>query len=681
MAWILGISVSHNGAACLMRDGEIAVAVQEERLTRHKRDPIDLDRSSVAISYCLDTVGISPNELDMVVVCSQGEVIPETMHSLLDDQLALSRHGIPVEIIGHHLGHLLSALALSGYDSCAGLVVDGMGSPFRSLTKDERTVCCGDLARDWECISLYDVANGLVRPIEKMGSLDGRWIGDVRDRMRSYGSLGGMYACVAEQVFGDITKAGHVMGLAALGVPAIPVRDFFEIRDGQFVYHDKVSERFGNQERWPYHDRLYENLAASVQAALESAILYLAERLWHRTRRKRLCYSGGVALNALVNEALYRKTRFTNIFIPAAAEDSGPAIGAAYWGYRQLSGRRTRLAVSTDGFGRHYSHAEIESAIHSVPGLSPQWAREDLLRRCATRLSRGEVCGWFQKGAELGPRALGNRSILADPRYADIKDRLNRKVKFREQFRPFAPAVLGEDASEWFETARPDDRSDFMLRTWRVRPEKRGLVPGIVHADGTSRAQTVCSSAAPEFHGLISAFKALTGVPMLINTSFNINGEPIVETPEDALWCFLLTDIDFCVLDDIIVDKAESRMGLLKLCPRLTPEVSKAIETGDVFTPLEFHSRTRWGTFLRTIPGGARLLLQYVDGERTLAAIAVACAEDGLLSPDDLCLIDTFVALRRVGAVEFSSANLIYEKLAIDRQRSELGLDPTNHSS
>lgn len=653
MAWVLGISVSHNGAACLMRDGEIVVAVQEERLSRQKRDLIALSRRSLAVDYCLGTAGISPAQLAMVVVCCQGERTNNTPHVLLEEQLAISAHATPFKIIGHHMGHLMSALALSGYQSCAGLVIDGMGSPIRCLPRDERAVCRGDPAKDWECISLYEVIDERVRPLEKMVACNGHWIGTPRGKMRSYASLGGMYASVAEQAFGDLSKAGHVMGLAPMGRATIPVEQFFKIEDEQFVYLDKIASRFRHQDRWPYHARAYANLAASVQAALEVAIFHLVNRLSNQTRSHRLCFSGGVALNAIMNERLHRETLFEEIFIPAAAEDSGPAIGAAYWGCRRLNARRKSRVIATDGFGRHYFRSAIATAVRAVPGISARCFGVDIFKLSAERIRQGEICGWFQKGAELGPRALGNRSILADPRNKEIKDRLNRKVKHREQFRPFAPAILREHVSEWFETAKPGEESNFMLRIWPVRPERREQVPAIVHADGTARPQTVSSSEASELHSLISAFYELTGVPILVNTSFNINGEPIVETPEDALWCFLMTDLDFCVLGDIMVDKVDGRAAILSSRPRITPELGDALQTGDVLTSLNFHSKTEWGSQLRTLPGGARPFLRHVDGRRTVAEIAGICANDGLVSLEDPNLIELFAALGRMRAVEF----------------------------
>lgn len=654
MTLVLGIAASHNGAACLMRNGEIVVAVQEERLSRRKRDAISLDRRSEAVEYCLATAGISPADLAMVVVCSQDRVERLDGLYLLEEQLATSGPPPPRTFIGHHAGHMLSALALSGWDSCAGLVIDGMGSAIADLPEAERAACHGDADADWECISLYAAADADVRPIEKLVAGGGLWLGERTGGMREFSSLGGMYASVAEQIFGDLSKAGHVMGLAPFGKPSLPPECFLRIGEKGIDYARDASVQFAHDERWPHHSRVYEDLAASAQAALEVAILHLARRLWELTRNHRLCFSGGVALNAIANERLHRETPFREIFIPAAAEDSGTSVGAAFWGTRQLSVRQPRRRIRTDGLGPRYQ--DIGAAIAGVPGLLALHLGDDVYATAAGRLAQGEICGWFQNGSELGPRALGNRSILADPRSVDSRERLNSRVKHREWFRPFAPAVLNEHTDTWFETAHPGDESEFMLRIWPVRPHMRADVAAIVHVDGSSRPQTVTAEALPEFYRLIAAFYEMTGVPMLLNTSFNVDSEPIVETPEDALWCFLLTDLDFCVLSQTLVTKGEGLQALGAMRPTLSPTTKSAIESGDVLTPVQFVAGTRWGPQARSLASGARLFLREVDGRRTVADIARVCGDMGISSTGDPGLLRLFAHLRRTGAIELDAA-------------------------
>ena len=636
-----------------MRDGAIAVAVQEERLTRRKRDSIELDRRSEAVDYCLSTVGISPADLRMVVVCGQDRTAGDERRTLLDEQLAVTRLRTSVHHIGHHRGHLESALALSGLASCAGLVVDGMGSPISSLDDEERAVVRGDVASDWESISLYEVRDGQVRALEKQTAAAGKWLGDADGGMRRFGSLGGMYASSAEQVFGDLGKSGHLMGLAPFGRAALAPNRFIRVEDGVIRYLDDVPRLFRGDARWPSCSAAYEDLAASVQATLEQAILSLARRARELTGLSRLCYAGGVALNANANERLHRQSGFDEIFIPAAAEDSGPAIGAAHWGSRRLNPTVRAAAATSDGFGRTYSSNDIEAAIASVPGALAHDLGDGMPEACARRIAHGAVVGWFQGGSELGPRALGQRSILADPREAATKDRLNARVKRRETFRPFAPAILQEHVAEWFGGASEGDASPYMLRIWSVRPEMRVLAPAIVHIDGSSRPQTVT----PEngrFHELIGAFHRLTGLPMLVNTSFNVAGEPIVETPADALWCFLTTDIDLCVIGDRMVEKPRYGSALGQLRPTLPSAVAEALTAGGALDPVEYATLTPWGEQIRSVAGGVRPILRQVDGVRKLADIASACRALGIHSPDDNDLVDLFVWLRRRGAVGFA---------------------------
>lgn len=656
--WVLGVSASHNGAACLLRDGEIAVAIQEERISRLKRDRIEIDRPSLAVQYCLDAAGIGPGDLAAIVICRQGGLWPDRRRVLIDDQLAASRLGTPVLTLGHHAGHMASAIAMSGFDTCAGLVIDGQGYPAVQLTAEERAVCHGDVAAGWESISTYRCEGSICQPLSKHLTRDGAWISDRTGGMRTFQSLGGMYSAVADQIFGDASEAGHVMGLAPYGAATIPPSEFFAFEGDDLMFKDAVCARFPDAERWPARQEDYQNLSASVQAALEEAILEIADRLWRATRCTNLCFAGGVALNAVVNERLHRETPFEHVFIPAAAEDSGPAIGAAYHGYWSLFGPYRPHRVHTDSFGRRYSEAEKDAAILRVPGLRLKRSKEAPYEETATRLAGGEVCGWFQNGSELGPRALGNRSILADPRSAETKERLNRKVKFRAPFRPFAPAVLAEKAADWFEMATPDDHSEFMLRVWPLRKEARAKVPAVVHADGTGRAQTVASDAAPEFHRLISAFDRLTGVPILVNTSFNINREPIVETPEDALWCFLMTNLDFCVIGDRIVDKAPGRDIILDLRPRRRDvqlqEMTAAVEP-DGRSPLAFSVETPWGASPRRLSPAAHDILQRVDGSRTVRDLGLRITAELDIEADDAALVQMFAALRRSGLIDFEA--------------------------
>jgi carbamoyltransferase len=351
------------------------------------------------------------------------------------------------------------------------------------------------------------------------------------------------------------------MGLAPYGVAGLPAEAFFDIDDdGRFNFLDGVPARFRHDERWPARADEYTSLAASVQSALEVAVLHLARRLRQLCPSENLCYAGGVALNSVANERLIREAGFRAVHIPPAAEDSGPAIGAAYYGLWRLAGRGTPRRMAHDACGRRYSSAHVSSAAGKFPGVL-EVRPPDVIGEAVERLCAGEIIGWFDGGSELGPRALGQRSILCDPRRADAKEVLNRRVKRREPFRPFAPAVLLEEAADWFEIDGAPRESPFMLRVCKFRADKAGQVPAVVHVDGTGRIQTVTREANGRFRELVARFREKTGVPVLLNTSFNVMGEPIVETPEDALACLLNSGLDCCVFEDRVVVKSTAETG------------------------------------------------------------------------------------------------------------------------
>lgn len=551
--WVLGISASHNGSACLLRGDEIVVAIQEERLSRCKRHRIFGAGPSLAIDYCLNFAGIEPSALDLVVLCVQGESQSELHDVRLDPSLKIVTNEIPTLTIPHHYGHALSAFATSGFSDAAVLVVDGTGSPAADFTPLERKLITGTFTDAWETISLYAAGGTSLTPLEKHVVERGAWLGLGDSGMPSFGSLGGMFSAVAQQIFGAPMDAGKVMGLAPYGEPQLPASDFFEIDHGRFCFKDTVPRQFRHHERWPSRPREYEMLASSVQAALEVALMYLVEHLRDLSQSENLCYAGGVALNSVANERIIRESGFKNVYIIPAAEDSGTAIGAAYYGLWQLTRCNSQRRMIDDAFGRTYSNAAVSSALSETANLKTV-SSSDVIADAVDLLCDGQIIGWFDGGSELGPRALGHRSILCDPRRVDAKETLNRRVKMRESFRPFAPAVLIEEAEGWFEFGNSSPESPFMLRVCEVKSDRRNEVPAIVHVDGTGRLQTVGESN-PRFHDLISRFYQRTGVPMLLNTSFNVMGQPIVETPADALGCLLSSGLDCCVFEEGIVFK------------------------------------------------------------------------------------------------------------------------------
>ena len=552
--WLLGISASHNGAACLLHGDQIVVAIQEERLSRFKRHRIYGCGPSLATAYCLNYAGIDPAELDLIVLCVQGRVSEQKHDIGLDPFLKVRSTGVPILTIPHHYGHAVSTFATSGFAESAILVVDGAGSPASDFTPAETSVLNGHGIDAWETISLYYGNGTEVIPLEKHVVDRGAWLGRHDSEMPTFGSLGGMFSATAQQIFGEVAEAGKVMGLAAYGKPEFPSSDFFEIEGGRFCYMDTVPLRFRHERRWPDAAQEYEALAASVQAALETALLYLVQHLRELCDSNNLCYAGGVALNSVANERIIRESGYENVYIIPAAEDSGAAIGAAYHGLWHLTGHNSRRRLLHDAVGRTYSSADVSAALQDRTKIEVVNST-NVIDDAVELLCDGKIIGWFDGGSELGPRALGQRSILCDPRRPDGKEILNRRVKMREAFRPFAPAAILEEAPNWFEFGGSSPESPFMLRVCEVNPQRKDEVPAIVHADGTGRLQTLTREANGRFYELVRRFYERTGVPMVLNTSFNRMGQPIVETPAHAIECLLSTGLDCCVFEDRIVFK------------------------------------------------------------------------------------------------------------------------------
>jgi carbamoyltransferase len=540
----------------LLHGDEIVVAIQEERLSRFKRHRIYGRGPSLATSYCLNYAGLNPADLDLVVLCVQGRLQDEVHDIYGDPFLNLSAHGTRTLTIPHHYGHAFSAFATSGFDESAILIVDGAGSPASDFITAEKQLLNGDSDDAWETISLYYGSGTSIVPLEKHVVDRGAWLTMYEGEMPSFGSLGGMFSAAAHQIFGESTEAGKVMGLASFAAPSFPSSDFFDIDRGRFCFKDTVPRRFRHERRWPNEGREYEALSASVQAALEVALLYLVQRLRELCGSDNLCYAGGVALNSIANERLIRESGYKNVYIMPAAEDSGPAVGAAYYGLWQLTRHNSRRRLAHDALGRAYSPADVSAALNNGHAVRVVHST-DVVLDAVQLLRDGKIIGWFDGGAELGPRALGQRSILCDPRQPDAKEILNRRVKMRESFRPFAPAVLLDEAPNWFEFGGTSPESQFMLRVCEVKRERRDEVPAVVHVDGTGRLQTLTPETNGRFYELVKRFHEQTGVPILLNTSFNRMGQPIVETPSDAIECLLSSGLDCCVFADRIVFKSE----------------------------------------------------------------------------------------------------------------------------
>jgi carbamoyltransferase len=559
--WILGIAGSHNSGAALIKDGRVVVAVQTERLVRHKRQPIALDNMAThavqVISYCLRYAGIDLADLRAIATCTPWAGIHPRFAFQAPTPSSLPRF----ITVPHHLAHAEYALHYSPLERSIVLVCDGAGTYEYQRTQldiKEREENAVKYIRDGakESVSAYafDGANlKLMHRIaygeepktrfsrEGPNALQSRWMA----------SLGHLWEWCALYCHGNRHEAGKVMGLAPFGNPKVyadldtlSIDSLGEMRINLRALVDRFHSPnvSGADVSGSAH---YEDIAAHVQKSTNEFLVELVRFLQARYRTNSVCYSGGVALNSIANEYLRRQLGL-NLYMNGSCEDNGTAIGAALAAHHAFTGLRISEEV-TDYYGREYSAKEIQDALRDYPGKVEKLPRPELLSYAASALASGSVVGWFQGRSEFGPRALGNRSILADPRNPDMQNILNRRVKRREMFRPYAPAVIEERASQFFELV---GSSPVMLR---VVPVRVTSLPAVTHVDGTARVQTVNRKQNPTFYDLLTAFEAATGVPVLLNTSFNIAGEPIVETPTDALRTFLRSNMDALFLGDFLV--------------------------------------------------------------------------------------------------------------------------------
>lgn len=567
--YILGLNyVGHDASASLVRNGEVLASVMEERFSRIKHDRSFPIR---AINFCLDYVGIKvtdvaaityymdPNEhFEQRVIHHLGKYYPRSV-PLFHDMLNRAEKVNNVEweirnklnylgeiyFADHHKSHIATGYYLSPYSEAAVISIDGLGEISSTVIAD---------------------VSGLQIDIIK--------------RIDFPHSLGMLYNSVTHYLgFNATNDAGKVMGLTSYGDRSIFLPKFREIvvleNDGNYSLNLDYFEFPFQRDLWvseqfikmfgprrnqgePLENRHY-HIAAGLQAILEEVYMHLAEWAKEKTGKSLLCLAGGVTLNSVANGKLLQRKIFEDIFIPPPTGDDGTSMGSALlYNFEELKGK-DRYPLENGFLGPEYSESEIETALNR---FNLRYRKsDDVCEEAAMTLSKGKLVGWFQGRMEVGPRALGNRSILAHPGIDDIKDKLNSKVKFREPFRPFAPSVLAEDVGEWFEY---DHEAPYMLFVFDVKTEKRKLVPGITHVDGSGRLQSVDEKRNPRYYRLIANFKKITGIPMVINTSFNIMGEPIVNKPEDAIRCFLGNGLDCLVLGDFIVDKTDAHVSSLR---------------------------------------------------------------------------------------------------------------------
>ncbi|MCX5778791.1 MAG: carbamoyltransferase [Elusimicrobia bacterium] len=557
---ILGISCYyHDSAACLLQDGRIVSAAQEERFNRRKNSS---DFPLMAANYCLQAGNVTINDIDYIgfyekpflkfsrVVLSHLRSYPfslpnflSTMPHWLQDRLImpmifkreLGYEGKSI-FIKHHLSHAASAFLVSPFEEAAILTADSVG--------------------EWATTTMGSGCNSEIKILNEIHFPD---------------SLGLLYTAITTYLgFAADEGEGKVMGLAAYGKPRYieALRNIVVVRaDGSFIidqrffgfntgfrmYSRKFVAMFG-PARVP--DGLLEerhcDMAASLQLFIEETLISIARNLYRITKSDNLCLAGGVFLNCVANSRIIEETPFKNIFIQPAAGDSGGAIGVASYMYHSLLGNQRDSIMNDTYLGPDYSANQVRRALASA-GLDFREMEDGALSEyVAERIAQNKIVGWFQGRMEFGPRALGNRSILANPMTLGMKDYLNNQVKHRESFRPFAPVVLEEKANEYF---HGEGSSPFMLLSPKVKENKKHIIPAVTHIDGTARLQTVRQQSNEQLWRLIVAFETLTGVPVLLNTSFNLRGEPIVCTPQDAIDVFQRTKMDCLVMGNIVVDK------------------------------------------------------------------------------------------------------------------------------
>ncbi|MFY1669652.1 carbamoyltransferase [Plantactinospora sp. WMMB334] len=562
---VLGVNLSHDRSACLLRDGEIVAAVEEERLDRIKHsegfmiaghfERLTKVIPMKAITYCLDAADVGIDELDLVVgnrPLRDGAVERLRRELPIRDKTKIRSLPLP----SHHLAHAYTGYFTSPYEDAAVLVVDGVGSRIPGSGRIEKhTIFTAEgttlnrAAGASYAPDASDVGLGLFYEFftAKLGFVT-RW----------GHPTWGMYGC------GGYTEAGKTMGLAPYGRPrpdwgtllhldGDDIRvDVAALEKAYAEWHAADGDGYDPAAPESWNSQFAMDVARKAQDELEAAMLHLARRAREVTGRSRLCLTGGVALNSVANQRIAAEGIFDDVFVSPPAGDAGVAIGCAAYGYHELLRGSRRRHLASAGVGRVYPDDSVRAALDAVADRVE--VREAGLDEVADLLAEHRVVAWVQGGSEIGPRALGQRSILADPRHPAMRDYLNIVVKHREPFRPYAPSVLAEHADEWFEMTVD---SPFMLFVPEVREDRRARVPAITHVDGTARVQTVDAEVNPRYHALISAFHERTGVPVVLNTSFNDAGEPIVETPADAVRTFLNTELDHLYLGPYLVRKRD----------------------------------------------------------------------------------------------------------------------------
>lgn len=548
---ILGTTdpICRDNAAAILVDGELIGMVEEERLNRIKHAPRMVPEK--AMQWCLDQAGATLDDVDVIAV---GFSHPNTVFSdvmrtqarrlarrestrlsarreyerwrthrffLAQLERYLKRRD-KVMFVRHHLAHAASSFFLSPFEEAAIVSLDGSGGQDAGL-----------------------VGFGRGTEIEVL---------DYVDRESSWGVFYETYT--GHLGFRRHSDEGKVMGLAAYGDPQGGLFPYIDMTDGALPYYrekDLMTAAHAIKRRpkgAPPIDGYYEHVAARLQYSLEEVVARMTEILHRRTGLTDLCMAGGTALNCSCNGKLLGLPHVERIFVQPAASDCGTALGAAVWAHVQLTGERPKTIFDHAYWGPEFSNEEIEALLKEAK--VPYRRSDDVEAETARLISENKIIGWFQGRMEVGPRALGGRSILANPTDPDMKDKVNKEVKHREPWRPFAPSILVEHMEEYFGTDHP---SPFMILAFQAREEVKSKVPAALHVDGTGRPQSVDRKTNPRYWRLIDEFRKLTGVPLILNTSFNVAGQPIVCSPKDALSTFYMCGLDVLAIGDFLVEK------------------------------------------------------------------------------------------------------------------------------
>lgn len=614
---VLGLNAAHDAAACLLRDGEVVVAVSEERLSRRKHQR---GYPARAVDYCLRYAGLSDISAVSSIVLNQD---PRD-----DCEPPIRRSGFTGEVIinpSHHLLHAYYARIASGFDRPAVLVVDGSGFSYGEHQRHGSPLigAAPPYSEMEESESMYVVgSDGQLQLVRKKWGL---W--EAIEPFTRFPSLGHMFSAASEYIFGHFQHAGKTMGLAAYGDAAAFPEPFIEYQGDDLAIDTTWVTRLPPRSAEPAQlDPVCRNLAAKVQQELERAIVHLCDVLHRATGATDLALSGGVGLNSVANGLILERTPFARLFVTPAAGDSGVAIGAALYGHHRLTSDLPDWKTPHNYHGQPYDETAVADAVAESSRFLRAERVGDAAKAAADDLLAGRIAAWFEGGSEFGPRALGHRSIICDPRPAGMRDVLNERVKFREPFRPYAASVLAEHTREFFGASADDP---FMMTVVPVRADRAGLIPNVVHADGTCRIQTVDRDyQGGDYRRLIERFHELTGLPLILNTSFNIRGEPIVETPRDAIRCFLGCDLDALYAEGMRITRIADGPGTSPgdLVPHLAEGTSLHADTGvcdGKAAQTRYCCATRTGYRL-TVSPVEYSLLGLVDARRTVAGIAAA---------------------------------------------------------